>query len=279
MKAVILAGGYGSRLSEETLTIPKPMVEIGGHPILWHIMKIYAAYGIEEFVICCGYKGVLIKRYFLDYFHANSDLTIDLNDNSISIIRPATERWRVTLVDTGQDTMTGGRIRRIRDEIGGDTFCLTYGDGVADIDIRRLVAFHKDQGTEATVTAVQQPGRFGSLNLSDNNTRVAGFREKNILDGQVINGGYFVLEPSVFDRIEGDDTVWEEAPLRGLVADSQLSVYRHHGYWQNMDTLRDKTILQNLWAEGRAPWKIWDDAADSQPEVTHARSLVSGDSA
>jgi glucose-1-phosphate cytidylyltransferase len=265
MKAVILAGGHGTRLSEETGTIPKPLVEIGGRPILWHIMKIYAAHGIEDFIVCCGYKGNLIKRYFLEYFNANSDFTIDLSDNSVAVSRGVSERWRVTLVDTGADTMTGGRIKRIRHHVGDQTFCLTYGDGVGDIDIGGLVAFHKAQGTAATVTAVQQPGRFGSLNLSENNTRVAGFREKSMLDGQVINGGFFVLEPSVFDRIEGDATTWEDGPLHGLVADSQLSVFRHGGFWQNMDTLRDKHILQALWDEGDAPWKIWDKPQAAAP--------------
>lgn len=258
MKAVILAGGYGTRLSEETTAIPKPLVEIGGRPILWHIMKIYAAHGIDEFVVCCGYKGELIKRYFLEYFHANSDMTIDLRDNSVRVLRPTGESWKVTLADTGPHTMTGGRIRRIREHIGAETFCLTYGDGVSDIDITRLIAFHRAQGTEATVTAVQQPGRFGSLNLSEDSMRVSGFREKSMIDGQVINGGFFVLEPAVFDRIAGDDTVWEEAPLRGLVADRQLSVYRHNGYWQNMDTLRDKHVLEEIWQGGKAPWKVWD---------------------
>ncbi|OYU17632.1 MAG: glucose-1-phosphate cytidylyltransferase [Rhodobacteraceae bacterium PARR1] len=256
MKAVILAGGYGTRLSEETGTIPKPLVEIGGRPILWHIMKIYESGGITDFVICCGYKGDMIKRYFTEYGYANADFTVDLAANRIEINRSAREPWRVTLVDTGQDTMTGGRIRRVRDHLDNDTFCLTYGDGVADIDIPAAIAFHRAQGTEATVTAVQQPGRFGALNLADGN-KVASFREKSMLDGPMINGGFFVLEPAVLDRIDGDDTVFEDAPLRSLVEDGQLSVYRHDGFWQNMDTLRDKHVLQGLWSDGRAPWRVW----------------------
>lgn len=257
MKAVLLAGGYGTRLSEETGVVPKPLVEIGGRPILWHIMKIYAAHGITDFVVCCGYKGHLIKDYFLSYFHRNSDITIDLGTNALEIHRPVAEPWRVTLVDTGLETMTGGRIKRIRDHIGDESFCLTYGDGVSNIDIGKLVAFHREQGTAGTVTAVRQPGRFGALDLS-NGTRVNRIREKSILDGQTINGGFFVLEPSVFDYIDGDSTVWEEEPLTGLVNDGQLAVYRHDGFWQNMDTLRDKTLLQGLWDGGKAPWKIWD---------------------
>ena len=257
MKAVILAGGYGTRLSEETGTIPKPLVEIGGRPILWHIMKIYEAAGIRDFIVCCGYKGHLIKRYFADYALAHSDITVDLARNGITIDRPAAEPWRVTLADTGQDTMTGGRLKRVAPYVRDETFCMTYGDGVADIDIRAAIAFHRAEGTEATVTAVQQPGRFGALNLGQNGNRVSGFREKSVLDGPVINGGYFVLEPSVLDRIEGDQTVWEEEPLRGLVEDEQLSVYRHDGFWQNMDTLRDKHVLQDLWQKGGAPWRMW----------------------
>lgn len=257
MKAVILAGGYGTRLSEETGTIPKPLVEIGNRPILWHIMKIYEASGINEFVVCCGYKGHMIKRYFTEYALTNADLTVDLSQNSITLNRRVSEPWKVTLVDTGQDTMTGGRLKRVGPYLGDKTFCMTYGDGVANIDIRAAVAFHREQGTEATVTAVQQPGRFGALNLAQNGNRVSSFREKAILDGPVINGGFFVLEPSVLDRIAGDDTVFEEDPLRTLVQDDQLSVYRHDGFWQNMDTLRDKHVLQDLWQQGTAPWRLW----------------------
>jgi glucose-1-phosphate cytidylyltransferase len=256
MKAVILAGGFGTRLSEETGVVPKPLLEVGGRPIMWHIMKIYAAYGITDFVICCGYKGTLIKEYFLNYFNRNSDFTLDLRSNTIEVIRSAVEPWRVTLVDTGLDSMTGGRIKRIASHIGDETFCLTYGDGVSDIDIGKLVAFHRQQGTKATVTAVRQPGRFGSLDLSEDVTRVNAIREKSVLDGQTINGGFFVLEPSVFDLIDGDDTVWEEAPLQRLVSAGELSVYRHEGFWQNMDTLRDKNLLQSMWDSGNAPWRV-----------------------
>lgn len=258
MKAILLAGGFGTRLSEETGTVPKPLIEIGGRPILWHIMKIYATHGIEEFVICCGYKGELIKKYFLDYFHLNSDVTVDLRDNSTRVGCAASELWRVTLVDTGLHTMTGGRIKRVRDHIGAETFCLTYGDAVCDLDLSQLVKFHREQGTISTVTAVRQPGRFGSLDLSEDLTKVRGFREKNMLDGQTINGGFFVLEPAVFDFIEGNTTVWEEEPLQRLVAAGELSVYRHDGFWQNMDTLRDKSVLQNMWDSGAPPWRIWD---------------------
>lgn len=260
MKAVILAGGYGTRLSEETGTIPKPLVRIGGKPILWHIMKIYAAQGIRDFVICCGYKGDAIKRYFLDYYLANSDITVDLTQNGVTVERTAVEPWKVTLADTGLTTMTGGRIRRIRDYIGHNTFCLTYGDGVGDIDIRALIDFHRQAGTLATVTAVQQPGRFGTLDLSEDQNRVRGLREKSMRDGHMINGGFFVLEPQVFDLIAGDSMVWEEEPLQKLVEMGELSVYRHRSFWQNMDTLRDKHVLEEQWAKGDAPWKIWDDA-------------------
>lgn len=256
MKAVILAGGYGTRLSEETGVVPKPLIEIGGRPILWHIMKMYEAHGITDFVVCCGYKGALIKEYFLNYFNRNSDFTIDLTSNTIEVTRAAAEPWRVTVADTGINSMTGGRIKRIAPHIGNETFCLTYGDGVSNLDIGKLVEFHRQQGTAATVTAVRQPGRFGTLNLSEDAARVSAIREKSMLDGQTINGGFFVLEPSVFDLIKGDDTVWEEEPLQSLVADGQLSVYRHDGFWQNMDTLRDKNLLQSLW-DNNPPWRIW----------------------
>jgi len=258
MKVVIFAGGYGTRISEETAVIPKPLVEIGGMPILWHIMKIYAAHGLTDFIVCCGYKGHLIKQYFRDSFYRTGDFTLDLASNSIEMHRAETEPWKVTLADTGLDTMTGGRLARVRDYIGDETFCLTYGDGVTDLDITKTIEFHRAQGTKATVTAVQQPGRFGALDLSGHDTLVKGFREKATQDVPLINGGFFVCEPSVIDYVEGDDTVWEEAPLRGLVSDRQLSVYRHDGYWQNMDTLRDKNVLQGQWDSGKAPWKIWD---------------------
>jgi len=258
MKAVVFAGGYGTRLSEETAILPKPLVEIGGRPLLWHIMKIYSAHGINDFIICCGYKGYMIKEYFLNYSRSLSDFTIDLATNELEIVRAPSEPWRVTLVDTGLETMTGGRLRRVRELIGDETFCLTYGDGVSDVDVSELIRFHRQEGTLATVTAVQQPGRFGALDLSPDQRRVHGFREKTMLDGHLINGGFFVCAPGVIDYIDGDATVWEEGPLQRLVRDGQLSVYFHRGYWQNMDTLRDKTVLENTWRSGNAPWKIWD---------------------
>jgi len=257
MKVVILAGGYGTRISEETTVLPKPLVEIGGRPILWHIMKMYAAHGLNDFVICCGYKGHLIKSYFLDFMYRDSDFTIDLLQSSVQITNRNTEPWRVTLVDTGQDTMTGGRIRRVRQYIEDDTFCLTYGDGVSDVDIGELISFHRDQKTLATVTAVQQPGRFGVLSVSSND-RADGFREKKGEDGHLINGGFFVCEPAVLDFIPGDDTVWEAEPMQRLVSEDQLSVYRHRGFWQPMDTLRDKHVLQQLWDSGNPPWRLWE---------------------
>lgn len=258
MKVVILAGGFGTRISEESVTIPKPLVEIGTRPILWHIMKIYAAHGLNEFVVCCGYKGQMIKDYFLNFFHRSTDFTIDLSSNDIEVHRNGSENWKVTLVDTGLDTMTGGRIKRVREHIGDETFCLTYGDGVSDVDITSLIAFHRRQATAATVTAIVQPGRFGALDLSADRTRVNGFREKSASDGHLINGGFFVLEPKVIDLIEGDTTVWEQEPLHELTQRNQLAVYHHKGYWQNMDTMRDKHVLQELWTSGKAPWKIWD---------------------
>lgn len=257
MKVVIFAGGYGTRISEETVTLPKPLVEIGGMPILWHIMKIYAAHGLNDFIICCGYKGHLIKKYFLDIFHRSSDLTIDLSTNSIEVHRAASEPWKVTLADTGLDTMTGGRLKRVRDYLDDEPFCLTYGDGVSDIDIKALIQFHKETGTLATVTAVHQPGRFGALDLSNDGDIIKGFREKSAVDGHLINGGFFVCEPDVIDYIDGDATVWEEEPLRQLVADGQLAVYRHGGFWQNMDTLRDKHVLQDMW-DSNPLWRTWE---------------------
>ena len=273
MKVVILAGGFGTRISEESVTIPKPLVEIGNMPILWHIMKIYSAHGLNDFVICCGYKGNLIKNYFLNYFHRNADFTIDLLNNDLAIHRNGSENWRVTLVDTGLETMTGGRLRRVREHLDGP-FCLTYGDGVSDIDITDLIAFHRAQGVRATVTAVQQPGRFGALDLSPDRTRVNGFREKSLTDGHLINGGFFVLEPEVLDLIDGDDTVWEQEPLHALTARNQLAVYHHKGYWQNMDTLRDKHVLQGLWDKGEAPWKIWDRPAGRPDDLPVAATRL-----
>jgi glucose-1-phosphate cytidylyltransferase len=255
MKAVILAGGLGTRLSEETHLRPKPMVEIGDQPILWHIMQIYAAHGITDFVVCCGYKGYVIKEYFANYFMHMSDITFDLGTNKSYVHHKKAEPWRVTLVDTGDATMTGGRLARVRDYLDDDDFCLTYGDGLADIDIGALVKFHRDHGRDATITAVQPPGRYGALITEGD--RVDGFQEKPRGDGGWINGGFFVLSPRVLDRIAGDSTVWEEEPLTGLAAEGQLMARRHHGFWQPMDTLRDKNQLDRMWSEGQAPWKVW----------------------
>ena len=256
MKAVILAGGLGTRLSEETEHKPKPMVEIGGKPILWHIMKIYSTHGIEDFIICLGYKGYIIKEWFANYFLHNSDVTIDMRDNSMNIHQASVEPWRVTLIDTGDGTMIGGRIKRILRYVDEDPeFCLTYGDGVGDVDIAKAVALHRREGRLATVTATQPPGRFGSLRFDSD--RVVGFQEKPVGDGGWINGGFFVLSPKVGDYIDGDASVWEREPMERLAADDQLSVYFHHGFWQPMDTLRDKRYLEELWAGGRAPWKSW----------------------
>jgi glucose-1-phosphate cytidylyltransferase len=259
MKAVILAGGYGTRLSEETAIRPKPMVEIGDRPILWHIMQIYAAHGIHDFVVCGGYKGWMIKDYFANYFMRSSDVTFDLERNEVEIHRGRAEPWRVTVADTGIDTMTGGRLKQVGHHLNGETFCLTYGDGVADIDLTALVEFHRSQGVAATLTAVQPPGRFGALVLEHDQTLVTGFKEKPRADGETawINGGFFVLEPKVLDYIEGDATVWEREPLEALAEDGLLAAYRHDGFWQPMDTLRDKMVLEHLWESGEAPWKLW----------------------
>ncbi len=258
MKVVILAGGLGSRLSEETTVRPKPLVEIGDEPMLWHIMKIYAAHGMTDFVICCGYKGNLIKDYFASYALKTADVTFDLRDNTMEVHGRRTEPWRVTLVDTGADTMTGGRLLRVREHVGDETFCLTYGDGVADINLGELVGFHREQKTLATLTAVQPEGRFGAVLLHENQTHIEQFREKPEGDGAWISGGFFVLEPRAIDYIQGDDTVWEEEPLRGLARDGQLAAYKHAGFWHAMDTLRDRANLEKLWASGRAPWNVWD---------------------
>jgi glucose-1-phosphate cytidylyltransferase len=257
MKVVILAGGYGTRLSEETVVKPKPMVEIGDKPIIWHIMKIYSAAGINDFIICLGYKGYVIKEYFSTYSLHMSDITLDMKNNKTEIHKNGSEPWRITLVDTGKDTMTGGRIKRIKKYIGDEAFCLTYGDGVTDLDIRKLIAFHKEQKALATLTAVQPPGRFGAFSLAKNQNIILSFKEKPQGDGAWINGGFFVLEPKVMDYIEGDTTVWEKEPMENLARDGMLSAYKHNGYWQNMDTLRDKNVLENLWESGKAPWKIW----------------------
>jgi len=254
MKAVILAGGMGTRISEETHLRPKPMIEIGGKPILWHIMKTYSAHGITDFVICCGFKGYVIKEYFSNYFLHTSDVTFDMSNNRMDVHHRSAEPWRVTLVDTGEATMTGGRIKRISSFIDDD-FCLTYGDGVADVDIRGLLAFHLKQNTFCTLTGVQPPGRFGALDL--NGSRVVAFQEKPQGDSSWINGGFFVCSPKVFDYIDGDATIWERKPLEALARQNQLAVYMHKGFWQPMDTLRDKLHLEELWASGQAPWKVW----------------------
>ncbi|KYK44441.1 glucose-1-phosphate cytidylyltransferase [Bradyrhizobium liaoningense] len=271
MKVVILAGGYGTRLSEHTSVVPKPLVEIGGRPILWHIMKLYSHHGLNEFVICCGYKGTVIKDYFMSYLSHQGDFTIDLQRNRVEMHRNGSEPWQVTLVDTGEKTMTGGRIKRVREHLGNSTFCMTYGDGVGDVDIRALIKFHHQQGALATVTAVQLPGRFGAINLSSDRPRAAGFREKSASDGQVINGGFFVVEPQALDLIDDDSTSWENEPLARLTEQDQLAVYRHRGYWQNMDTLRDKAILQDLWDSGDPPWCVWnkDPVANGSTNVQH----------
>jgi len=255
MKAVILAGGYGTRISEETQARPKPMVEVGGRPVLWHVMKTYSAHGIHEFVICLGYKGYMIKEYFANYFLHMSDVTFDLRENRMDVHHRHAEPWRVTLVDTGEATMTGGRLKRIREYVGEESFCFTYGDGLSDVKVPELIAFHQRQGKLATITAVQPPGRFGALDLQQN--LITGFREKPQGDGGWINGGFFVLEPRALDAIEGDRTLWEREPLERLARDGQLAAFRHLGFWQPMDTLRDKLLLESLWASGKAPWKVW----------------------
>jgi glucose-1-phosphate cytidylyltransferase len=256
MKTVILAGGLGSRLGEETAIRPKPMVEIGGRPILWHIMKIYSCYGLNDFVICLGYRGYLIKEYFSNYFLHSSDVTIDLAKNSVEVHQNHAEPWRITLVDTGADTMTGGRLQAIRSYLDeGQPFCLTYGDGVAAIDIAALIAFHQGRGKLATITAVAPPGRFGALEFDGD--LVTNFREKPDRDGGRINGGFFVVESSVLDLIDGPECVWERGPLERLAADRQLAAFHHDGFWYAMDTLRDKIVLEDLWAAGDAPWKVW----------------------
>lgn len=257
MKAVILAGGLGTRLSEETSIKPKPMVEVGGRPILWHIMKTYSAHGINDFIICCGYKGYVIKEYFANYFLHMSDVTFDMRFNQMNVHAGNAEPWRVTLVDTGEETMTGGRLKRVREHIGNESFCFTYGDGVSNVNVTELVEFHKQQNTLATLTAVQPPGRFGAISLTEDQTIISNFQEKPEGDGAWINGGYFVLEPDVIDLIEGNDTVWEQEPLRKLAQMEKLAAFRHSGFWQPMDTLRDKNYLEDLWKKDKAPWKVW----------------------
>jgi glucose-1-phosphate cytidylyltransferase len=257
MKVVILAGGAGTRITEESAVRPKPMIEIGHRPILWHIMKIYTAHGLTDFIICCGYRGHIIKEYFASYFLSNADVTFDIKNNRSEVHQVSAEPWRVTLVDTGEAAMTGGRIRRIRKYVGDETFCLTYGDGVTSANITELIKFHREQKTYATLTAVQPPGRYGAFTLEQNATLVPTFREKPEGDGAWVNGGYFVVEPQIFDFIDGDSTVWEQEPLQRLAHENQLSAFRHAGFWQPMDTLRDKLLLEDLWRSGKPPWKVW----------------------
>lgn len=257
MKAVILAGGLGTRISEETHLKPKPMIEIGGKPILWHILKSYSAHGVNEFVICCGYKGYVIKEYFANYFLHMSDVTFDMDKNRMEVHEQKVEPWRVTLVDTGENTLTGGRLKRVARYLEGEeAFCFTYGDGLADVDISALISFHRTHGKLATVTAVKPPGRYGALVLGGNDG-VTGFTEKPRGDGGVINGGFFVLSPNAIDLIDGDETSWESGPLEQLSVQGELVAYKHTGFWQPMDTLRDKNHLEELWRSGKAPWKVW----------------------
>ena len=255
MKAVILAGGLGSRISEETHLKPKPLIEIGEKPILWHIMKIFSSHDVNEFVICCGYKGYLIKEYFANYFLHTSDVTFDIKNNSMEVHHKFAEPWKITLVDTGLETMTGGRLKRIKEYVNDSSFCFTYGDGLSDINISKLIEFHKQNKTIATVTAVQPPGRFGTLDITE--TKITKFDEKPPGDGNWINGGFFVLEPSVFDYLKDDKTIWEREPLERLAKENQLSAFKHTGFWQPLDTLRDKNYLEELWLSGNAVWKKW----------------------
>jgi len=255
LKTVILAGGLGTRLSEETVIRPKPMVELGGRPILWHIMKLYSHFGINDFVVCLGYKGYTIKEYFANYFLHNSDVTINLRNNELKVHQNSSEPWSVTLVDTGDLTATGGRLRRVRPYVDDGTFCFTYGDGLADVDIAALIEFHRQQKTQATLTAVQPPGRFGVIDIEED--KIRDFAEKPPGDGSWINGGFFVLEPDVFDLIDGDMTSWERGPMETLARSGQLSAFRHTGFFHPMDTMRDRALLDELWASQRAPWKVW----------------------
>jgi glucose-1-phosphate cytidylyltransferase len=257
MKAVILAGGFGTRLSEETTVRPKPMVEIGERPILWHIMKLYSAHGINEFVICLGYKAEVIKDYFANYYLRASDMTLDLGRNELELHARQVEPWRVSLVDTGAETMTGGRLKRVAEHVAGQTFCFTYGDCVTDLDMSKLIEFHRSEGAAATLTAIRPPGRFGALTLEHGASTISSFREKPEGDGGWVNGGFFVLEPEVIDYIAGDETVWEREPMERLADEGKLAAYRHSGYWQNMDSLRDKMVLEEQWASGQPPWKVW----------------------
>lgn len=255
MKVVILAGGLGTRISEETFSKPKPMIEIGGKPILWHIMKIYSTHGINDFIICCGYKGYLIKEYFANYFLHMSDVTFNMRNNSMDVHNERAENWKVTLVDTGENTMTGGRVKRIAEYLDEEPFCLTYGDGVSSVDISKSIEFHKNHGKEATLTATLPPGRFGALKFNGN--LIEKFEEKPQGDGAFINGGFFILNRSVLKRIKGDNTVWEQEPLKDLANDGQLMAFKHEGFWQPMDTLREKQKLEEMWDSNNAPWKVW----------------------
>ncbi len=260
MKTVILAGGFGTRLSEETGVRPKPLVEIGGMPVIWHIMKMYSHYGYNEFIICCGYKGHMIKEFFSDYFLRNSDVTFDLKNNKMKIHTNSIEPWQVTLIDTGENSMTGGRIKRIKEYVGNESFFLTYGDGVCDVNFKELLEFHNKNKAHATLTAVKTPGRYGAFSLEKNNEKITNFREKPKGDGYEtawINGGFFVLEPEIFDYIQGDDTTWEREPMEALAEENQLNAFKHEGFWQSMDSLRDRTVLENIWNEGSPPWKKW----------------------
>jgi len=257
MKTVILAGGFGTRLTEETSLRPKPMVEVGEKPMIWHIMKIYSAHGLNDFIICCGYKGYMIKEYFANYFLHMSDITLDIQNNKMEVHQHAAEPWKITLIDTGDKTLTGGRLKRARAYVGDETFCMTYGDGLTNLDLGKLIRFHKEQKTLATLTAVQPPGRFGAFNLSEKQTKIQHFREKTQGDGAWINGGFFVLEPAVFERLHGDEESFEGEPLESLAADGELAAFPHAGFWQPMDTLRDKRHLEALWNSGAAPWKVW----------------------
>ena len=261
MKAVLLAGGMGSRISEESHLKPKPMIEIGGKPILWHIMKMYSHHGINDFIICCGYKGYMIKEYFANYFLHNSDVTFDISQNKMKVHQNDSENWRVTLVDTGENTMTGGRVKRVQKYLDEETFCMTYGDGVSDVNLTELVRFHEKQKTLATLTATQTPGRFGALDFEGGDagrgTKIKSFKEKPVGDGTWINGGFFVLSRKVIDLIRDDSTIWEREPLEKLAESGNLSSFKHDGFWQPMDTLRDRTQLEELWQRGKAPWKTW----------------------
>lgn len=258
MKAVILAGGFGTRISEESAIKPKPMIEIGHKPILWHIMSIYSHYGINDFVICLGYKGHLIKEYFANYFLGRSDVRFDLRNNRVEYINNHVEPWTVTLVDTGESSMTGGRLRRVRNYVGDETFCMTYGDGVSDVNIPDCIEFHRKHKALCTMTAVQPPGRFGAFTLGGDEAKVTQFHEKPEGDGAWINGGFFVLDPGVFDYIDGDSTTWEQEPMKQMSAEGKLCAYKHAGFWQSMDTLRDKMVLEDYWTRGNAPWALWN---------------------